>query len=76
MPATSWTHLHDPVMEVSIMPDPQNEPTAQAKLHWYRIPLERAVLAELNQRSDAWGVGRHHCHPTPSKAGALLPIRP
>src|SRR5688572_30702397 len=47
--------LHDPVMEVCIMPDPQNEPIVQAKLHWYRIPLDRAVLAELNQRSDAWG---------------------
>ena len=31
------------------------EPIAQSKLHWYRIPLDRAVLAELNQRSDAWG---------------------
>src|SRR4051812_40411241 len=55
MPAMSCTHLHDPVMEVVIMPDLHNEPIAQAKLHWYRIPLDRAVLAELNQRSDAWG---------------------
>src|SRR4051812_43082940 len=37
------------------MKDPQNEPITQAKLHWYRIPLDRALLAELNQRSDAWG---------------------
>ncbi len=33
----------------------QKEPIAQTKLHWYRVPLDRAVLAELNQRSDAWG---------------------
>jgi len=37
------------------MPDPHNEPITQAKRHWYRIPFDRAVLAELNQRSDAWG---------------------
>ena len=37
------------------MSEPHNEPIAQAKLHWYRIPLDRTVLAELNQRSDALG---------------------
>lgn len=37
------------------MSDPHNQPIAQAKLYWYRIPLGRAALAELNQRSDAWG---------------------
>ena len=37
------------------MRDPQHEPIAQAKLHWYRVPLDRALLAELNRRSDAWG---------------------
>ena len=37
------------------MSDLQNEPIAQAKIHWYRVPLDRTLLAELNQRSDAWG---------------------
>ena len=37
------------------MPDSHNQPIAHAKLHWYRLPLDRAVLAQLNQRSDAWG---------------------
>lgn len=37
------------------MTDTQQEPIAQAKLHWYRVPVDRALLAELNQRSDAWG---------------------
>jgi fatty acid desaturase len=27
----------------------------QSKLHWYRTPIDREVLAELNQRSDALG---------------------
>ena len=27
----------------------------QASLRWYRIPIDRALLAELNQRSDGWG---------------------
>ena len=31
------------------------EPVAQSKLHWYRVPLDRALLAELNQRDDAAG---------------------
>jgi fatty acid desaturase len=31
------------------------EPVSQSKLHWYRVPIDRAVLAELNQRSDFWG---------------------
>jgi hypothetical protein len=35
------------------MPDSPNQPIAQAKLHCYHIPRDRAVLAELNQRSDA-----------------------
>ncbi len=26
------------------------------KINWYRTPLDRAVLAELNQRSDFWGL--------------------
>ncbi len=58
MPAMSSPHLHDHVMEVARMPDPHNQPITQAKLHWYRIPLDRAVLAELNQRSDAGGLPR------------------
>src|SRR5262245_7455487 len=58
MSAMSCTHLHDYVMEVARMPEPHNEPIAQAKLHWYRIPLDRAVLAELNQRSDALGLAQ------------------
>ncbi|GAB4187664.1 MAG: hypothetical protein Fur005_49370 [Roseiflexaceae bacterium] len=37
----------------------QREPIAQPKLHWYRVPIDRALLAELNQRSDAWGLRRH-----------------
>ena len=37
------------------MTDPQHEPIVQAKLHWYRVPIDRTLLAELNQRSDAWG---------------------
>ena len=37
------------------MKDSQNEPIAQAKLHWYRTPIDRALLADLNQRSDGWG---------------------
>jgi fatty acid desaturase len=37
------------------MADPHNEPIAQPRLHWYRVPIDRALLAELNQRSDAWG---------------------
>src|SRR5262245_33710001 len=36
----------------------QSEPIAQAKLRWYRVPVERATLAELNQRSDAWGLAQ------------------
>jgi len=36
-------------------PDTLSEPIAQSTLHWYRVPLDRAVLAEFNQRSDAWG---------------------
>jgi len=55
LPAMSCTHMHDPVMEVARMPDSHNQPIAHAKLHWYRLPLDRAVLAQLNQRSDAWG---------------------
>jgi hypothetical protein len=42
------------LLQQAHMPDSHNEPIAHAKLHWYRIPLDRAVLAELNQRSDAW----------------------
>ena len=26
------------------------------KINWYRTPLDRATLAELNQRSDFWGL--------------------
>ena len=26
----------------------------QQKINWYRTPIERATLAELNQRSDFW----------------------
>jgi len=26
------------------------------KLNWYRTPIDRALLAELNQRSDFWGL--------------------
>ena len=37
------------------MTELHREPIAQSKLHWYRVPLDRAVLAELNRRSDAWG---------------------
>jgi len=37
------------------MSDTLSEPIAQSTLHWYRVPLPREVLAELNQRSDAWG---------------------
>jgi hypothetical protein len=36
----------------------QQEPIAQAKLHWYRVPIDRALLAELNQRSDAAGLAQ------------------
>ena len=37
------------------MTEPQQEPLAQTKLHWYRVPIDRALLAKLNQRSDGWG---------------------
>jgi fatty acid desaturase len=40
---------HDP------MEEPARSAIAQAKLQWYRVPIDRALLAELNQRSDAWG---------------------
>ncbi|MFO7166899.1 MAG: fatty acid desaturase, partial [Chloroflexota bacterium] len=40
------------------MSDPQREPIAQAKIHWYRVPIDRALLAELNKRSDAWGLAQ------------------
>lgn len=36
----------------------QNEANIQSRLHWYRVPIERALLAELNQRSDAWGLAQ------------------
>ena len=55
MAAMSGAYLRYRVMEVFFMSDPHNEPLAQAKLHWYRIPLDRALLAELNQRGDALG---------------------
>ena len=29
---------------------------AQSKINWYRTPIDRAVLAELNQRSDLFGL--------------------
>ena len=44
------------------MPDPHNQPIAQAKLHWYRLPLDRALLAQLNQRSDACGFAQTLYH--------------
>lgn len=28
----------------------------QAKIHWYRTPIDRTTLAALNQRSDFWGL--------------------
>ena len=37
------------------MTESHREPIAQSKLHWYRVPIDRALLAELNRRSDAWG---------------------
>ncbi len=37
------------------MTDTQIEPIAQPKIYWYRVPIDRALLAELNQRSDVWG---------------------
>jgi hypothetical protein len=40
LPTLSRTHLHDRVMEVARMPDAPNQPIA--------LPLDRAVLAELN----------------------------
>jgi fatty acid desaturase len=27
-----------------------------SKINWYRTPIDRALLAELNQRSDFWGL--------------------
>jgi fatty acid desaturase len=38
-----------------VMTESHREPIAQSKLHWYRVPIDRALLAELNRRSDAWG---------------------